>query len=98
VLSTSKSDAFGLTMVEAALLGAIPCAPRIGGISQTAARVNGIVYAGDNELLAVLTRLFADEKFYQETKAKIAAVDFSDYEQRQFIQRIQQVYEGVMER
>ncbi|MEE6763718.1 glycosyltransferase [Lactiplantibacillus plantarum] len=97
VLSTSKSDAFGLTMVEAALLGAIPFAPRIGGISQTAARVNGIVYASDAELLAVLTRLFADEKFYQETKAKITAVDFSDYEQRQFIQRIQQVYEGVME-
>ncbi|WP_141399826.1 glycosyltransferase, partial [Lactiplantibacillus plantarum] len=98
VLSTSKSDAFGLTMVEAALLGAIPFAPRIGGISQTAARVNGLVYASDAELLAVLTRLFSDGKFYQETKAKIAAVDFSDYEQRQFIQRIQQVYKGVMER
>ncbi|MGO3490340.1 MAG: glycosyltransferase [Lactiplantibacillus plantarum] len=98
VLSTSKSDAFGLTMVEAALLGAIPFAPRIGGLSQTAARVNGIVYASDDELLAVLTRLFSDDPFYQATKAKIAAVDFSDYEQRRFIQRIQQVYEGVMER
>lgn len=47
-------------MVEAALLGAIPFAPRIGGISQTAARVNGLVYASDAELLAVLTRLFSD--------------------------------------
>ena len=69
--------------------------PRIGGLSQTAARVNGIVYTSDDELLAVLTRLFSDDPFYQTTKAKIAAVDFSDYEQKRFIQ---QVYKGVMER
>nr|WP_252903890.1 glycosyltransferase [Secundilactobacillus oryzae] len=58
VLSTSKSDAFGLTMVEAALLGAIPFAPSIGGIAQTTSKVNGIVYSSDDELVELLSRVF----------------------------------------
>ena len=72
--------------------------PALGASLEQASKGKWPGFISDAELLAVLTRLFLDGKFYQETKAKIAAVDFSDYETRQFIQRIQQVYKGVMER
>lgn len=96
VLSTSKSDAFGLTMVEAALLGAIPIAPSIGGIAQTTDELNGIVYASDDALLASLRDIFSDALIYKQFKSEISKIDFTKYGQMRFVNQIRQVYEGVL--
>ncbi|MBU7511248.1 glycosyltransferase [Lactiplantibacillus pentosus] len=96
VLSTSKSDAFGLTMVEAALLGAIPFAPSIGGIAQTTSKVNGIVYSSDDELVELLSRVFSDVVFYKKTTSEMSKVEMNYYDQGRFIEQIRQEYEGVL--
>ncbi|EIW13624.1 glycosyltransferase, family 1 (GT1) [Lactiplantibacillus pentosus KCA1] len=96
VLSTSKSDGFGLTMVEAALLGAIPIAPSIGGIAHTAIKVNGFIYMQEDALVEFLTRLFTDTEFYQENKARLASADLSYYDQPRFVEEIRRVYEEVL--
>lgn len=96
VLSTSKSDGFGLTMVEAALLGAIPIAPPVGGISHTAVKVNGFIYMQEDALIEFLARLFSDAEFYCENKLRLANADLHYYDKTRFIDQIQRVYQEVL--
>lgn len=96
VLSTSKSDAFGLTMVEAAYLGAVPIAPNVGGLAQTCLSVNGIVYQTDDEVHALLVKLLKEPAVLENKQRKLTSVDFTPFSLQVFVQQIGQVYSEVL--
>ncbi|MFB9769833.1 glycosyltransferase [Lactiplantibacillus modestisalitolerans] len=96
ILSTSVSDAFGLTMVEAAFLGAIPVAPNVGGIADTAQGVGGLIYHSQKEAVEILNRLFNDQKYLDERLSRLSTINFDFYDERRYMGDIRKVYKEVL--
>lgn len=96
VLSTSRSEAFGLTIVEAAMLGTPPMAPNLQGISEITKEVGGKLYNSNAEAESEIIRLISNSDYYNTVKRQIDNTDFMDFDEESYLKKISVIYDEVL--
>lgn len=95
LMSTSDSEAFGLTVVEAAVLGTIPVATNINGINAIVHSVGGVLFSSEQEAVAIIHRILSDSAYRQKLLARVDQVDEVYFDQARFLKAITAIYDDI---
>jgi len=96
VVSTSKEDAFGLTVVEAAILKAIPITPEIRGIGDIAHKVNGLTYQNNSQAVCFITDILLNRDYQNNVLENIQNSNLLFFDQKRYLDEIKKIYYEVL--
>lgn len=95
VISTSNSDAFGLTMIEAAALKTIPFAPNLRGIADITTHIGGQVYLDEQDCVQQLVRLYTTDVESKRAHHSISKSSLQSFSLDNYLKEIRRVYHAA---
>ncbi|QBO37075.1 glycosyltransferase [Periweissella cryptocerci] len=92
---TSSWEGFGLSALEALILGKPVVATRVGGLAGFINEVNGLLSDDDEEIVEEIIKLFSDNDYYKAKSNAALASSTRINNIEGFISTIKKVYEGI---